>query len=1562
MKRILVCMATLALASMTLGQNYAKRSTAINVATAIIESDQVGGYPANYVPHVWFNLGNNSRIKPVGYDLVNPAHETQFTAATVARWTALTGGSPGAGTIVTKQHAPYWELRLATATDEQLGRMDILLLAPRGFVNLNSAEREKLRRFVDKGGVLWIDVASTTTFDPWNNFPFPFVTTGVVSIANPYADYFNPLMNYPATVTDADLLLMQSDPAVSQGILDLNALGFGGISTISEPTSTDTRRFFPVAVDNKGAYVSSAQMGDGYIVVTTKGIASTLNRVPANGGGYVANTNATAVETRVDRSGDAAAKLVLNMTGLSTGYGTTLRGSRKSGASNPDDTGAPLLQESQDVTRTFTPASLNGYQPGAVFKGLVAVTSGAQLFVYDADPSRDIDNNGDPDDGIRDYALGAGYDLIWQSQNLAAPLSGPSGFDVPNAAANIPVDQFVVTDSTGAIHAFEAFPYDAQGVLQGLLGAAPAYSINPDTGSADYDLGLPDAGPYAPVFHEGYLIMGDSQNNGLSRSGRIWVANPATGRQVTTNGVGWSVGGSAAAGAIQDISFSPTVGYIPIADNSGGLDRIIYVPTRPNPTGGPQSTAGLSSVWLGAKGERPTSFIDSAATLQVQTRASSQGLTIYKPTAVNDDPGLGVRLTIIKPNGDPYTAAEMSATFTGAYSEANGVLTFVKTGGAPAFPVGFGVRVDYTIDYGTGVPGISGQIIRGNVTFPDDSDRLRRILHGIAMSPMGTLHVVVSSQSPADKAGGAYYALKEEGRGNFKVLNRFDLYQPHVITTNQANDINYPETIRNSDQILNYAPGLLAGRMEQQTFMSGPVVSNDVVYINGVGNKNLFVTRVPYNFTMAFRAEPEALRMQVGNLNNGFSILQPDLSRSSYTPGARPDVFSVLQPSQYTYEDQRGEAGLIRIDNLSATTRGPLTNVLSTSQPVILRRNNQDDLLLEPSQLGNWNQMLWYTVWLGTNSTSPMFLSGRTLFMAGESHWAGILFGTGFNPVGQAYAMDTEISPTSKFLSTADPNRPALEPRGWFKQLYHILGTGGFANIEVNPAIKWPLVQGITSFDEYRIRLQQTVLKIPGGTFATRAHGVFGGNGTVFAWANEGLWAFRRADFIVADEGRVMRFDQTGSPIWSMTGTLKTGQQGDVGGAAEATPLVRPTRAYPIGDRQVLIVDTGANKVIRADTSGRELRTITGFRLDTNFRPSGYATNEPSSLSAPRDVITFSNVVTAANNPFSNPQPVEYWNHYVIADAGNNRLVELVDRYDYTNNRIGAIVNDAGGNNGVGVLYWHSPASVSGAGYSYTSLSRTFIEDGANSRWVYAAGIGNLLPTRADLGVETPATAQERRADEGNGGIVIIDGANTQVINRVNVPAIGANVYFDDTTGTFNSPPLAAREKKLSNLNSVTMRTRANGVGSEIVIMFTDAEGVFEIAASAPNVWDVEWMLDRKAYSAMRRIGTALSTTDNPLDYRATYARRLESGDVLLCNGYSGYYRRINPGDPRVRFSGEVVLVNGDFDPAGTGFGFDWNKTNLGFDTLSIRALLNNKPGGVRDARGIVGPVFADKQ
>lgn len=1557
--------ATLAVTA-TAQQSSAQKIVPIRAAIAILDSDLTNGHPTNRTPYVWFNLENNLKIKPTGMTFSNYARVSEWTAPEVARWVAQTFTPPAAGTPVTKRDSIYWELRPSQASDDQIANTDVILLPVYGNVSLNSLERERLRQFMDKGGVLWVDVSGTATMDPVNGFPLPFMLQTVAGPGTFSVDYTQPLMSYPIGIADSDVVQLQSEQTVGMQQLNLGTAGYGALEGILQTLQPDSGRLQPVASDALGTTISVGRVGDGYMVVTTRGVARTLNRIPS-GAGFIANDGPRATTAAYDRTSDAAAKLVINMVHLTSGFNQGAKGSRGA-RSSAIDVGAPMLQRFADTTNALTPVGQDGFQPPVVYKGVMIVTSQDRVMAYDTNPRSDLDSNGDPDDGERDYGRGSSYDLLWQSAPLNGPISAAVATEVPTAANPNLRDQVLVVDADGTLHAFSLFGYDVNGNITGGVNVGPDYSIVPSTGAAAFDFGAAGPGPYAPVVHDGFVYVVDSQDTGLARVGRSWVANPATGQQVRTGATGWSIGGVGAGGVLADPSGSPTIGYIPIADNSGGLDRVMYIPSRGN-TLSPTNTAGVTSIWLGAKGERPASVSEGGGLLTVQTRAAGQGLDVYIPGPA-EPKSLGVRLTILKPTGDPYTAAEMDSTFTGFVTQVNGILTFQMKGAATLVP-GASVRVDYTIDWGTGSPALTSQVIRGQINLPDDSNRARRVLHSIGLTAKGTMHLVFSSQqssiAPGAVPGGSYFAIREEGRGNFKVLTRYDLYDPHQINLNQASTVSYPETLLNSDPIARPPSPVavfLGGRMQRLTYVGGPSVSNNTVYVTAKGIKPLGFFSIPYLIVMAFPAEPETPEIRVGDISGGFTILQPDTSRSTFTAGTwTPDTFTILQPGQFTYDrDPGGNAGTIRIDNLSATTRGPMVNCLNTSQPIIIRRNGQPDLLVEPNAAASrWNRLLWYTVFSGVDGNSPPFVSGNTLFVAGASSWPTILAGAGFTPSGQVFAMDANVSPNDTFL-----NAPAADSaRPWLRQFYQLFFDSP-TDIRPNPAFRWPQLSGTSSFGDYGIRLQQTVLQQPGGGYASGARGVIGGDGSLFTWANEGIWSFRKADFIVADEGRIARMDSVGNPIWSVNGTYQSGRQGDVGAAATTKPLVRPTRAYPVGDRQMVVVDTGANRVMRIDVSGRELRSISGFMLDPNYRPAGYETSGSRLLNGPRDVITYNRIVTAANNPFTNAQPSEYWVHYLIADSGNKRLVELVDRYVYdpVNRQVGNVVLYPGNNEpAIGVLFWHSPAAYSGGKFNYTSLSRVFVEAGPNSRWVYAAGIGDSLPARADLGLDAPAAATERRGNDGNGGIVIFDGANSVVITEVNVPAVAANVFYDPASATFTSGAEGVRVKKLGNLNSVTMKNIPSGGGTQLAIMFSDGEGVFEIVGGGAT-WDVRWMLPKKAYTAIRRDGADnLIFSENPFDFRPTYAKRLDSGEVLICNGYTGWYQRSNPANPRVAFSGEVILLDGDIDTTNAApFGFGFGKINLGFKTLSIRVLLDNKVGVDRESRGIVLPLFADRQ
>lgn len=1517
--------------------NFARRAFGVKAGVVLVESARVAGEAANYAPHVWSNLDANRRIKPPKVYFYNPSHESQYTAAVNSRWTNLAdavGASPppAVGSKITKRDAPYWEVPVSTLSDTAISDFDILFVAAYGFTQLNSNEREKLRRFCDQGGVLWVDTNNGSDIDPINNFPVAFgLANGGGGL---FAERGHPLLKGQAMVSDRDLAYMQA--STTRGIVQAPVPG--ALLPIQSTLPADFNKFLSVASDVAGSFVSVARVGDGFMVVTTRGVGQALNYNPGLNANFSNNVGPVSASPFFDKVNDAAARLVLNMVYLPETLPQSGGGSRKSGSSSID-VEAPLLR-SFDTTDLglVLPGGAGNYQPATTFKGLVIVSAGNRVYAFDGEPKRDIDGDGDPDDGLEDLTIGAQRDLVWVSEPLNAPLSGPACAEVPSGPAG---DQVWVVDGTGTLRCFDAFPSRALATNQ-----PAAVSITPPNGPPTANFT-----PLPPTIHENLIFVADAQDATVNQVGRVWVADAETGQRVT-GASGWQIGGSST-GILPIITASPTVGYVPIQDNSGGLDKVLYVPTNPNPSfGGPNSNAGFYSFWVGSRGERPSSFAVSGNQLILATRASGQGLDVFLPGSSPQ----GLKLTLLKPNGDPFTAAEMQGYFTGAVTQSGGILNVTLQPGITQTNFdNVGIRVDYHINWGTGSPSATSQILRGFMIFPDDVSKTRRVLGNIAMSPQGTIYMTVANPGGG---GGAYYAIREEGRGSFVVKTRYEMYPGHTINLNQAGSVAYGPTLVDSDPLAKNPPfnAFLGGAFGNLGFSSGPVVHNGIVYVVARGTKNGFV---PCSILMAFKAEPETVEIKTGSLGNNFTILQPDQARSSNKTA--PEAYSTLQNAQFVYEKNDGaDNGVIRIENLSATTRGPMLNSISTSQPVIVRRAGQPDLLIDPPTLGDrYNPLLWFGVLHGDTNVSPPLVTGNTLFVALASALPNILSGNGFAPTGIVLGIEADISPTDAFLGSASTANGDPFSRSWQKQLYRVLTTNDPQNpIIGNPAIVWPQSAGIKTFEDFRIRLLQTTLGSSGNAF-----GVVGGNGGAYAWSSTGLWGFTKSEFLVADENRIGRFDGSGNTVWTSNTSVGTGVDTDAGSVGNVKPLVRPTKAYALESDEMLVVDPGGNRIVRMDKAGRELRSIAGFKFDPSFTPSDVGRNAPSELREPNDALFQSLYVLQANNPFVNAQPNEFWNIYYIADTGNRRLITVVDRYIYnpTTRRIGNPVSyNVSGRleQALGVLYWHSPAGLSGAKFDYRSLTFAFLQNRTGGPgYVYAAGFGKATPTRVDTGLDSANPISTRAAEDGNGGIVIFDGANSQVINEVIVPAVGGNVYWEDANSSWSSVARPQRTKKLGNLGSVTSRVLETG---ELSLMFTDNSGVYEIVRTSigPDVWTVRWMMTREAYRSMRQVNNTPSV-DNPLDFRPTHARRLESGDILITNGYTGAYRKANPNDAWRTFGGEVFMVDGDLDNAGNGtIGFNFNKRNLGFRSLSVRFTLPP----VQGAREVLLPVFADRK
>ncbi|HLO98871.1 MAG TPA: hypothetical protein VK171_09785, partial [Fimbriimonas sp.] len=305
----------------------------------------------------------------------------------------------------------------------------------------------------------------------------------------------------------------------------------------------------------------------------------------------------------------AASKFIYNAISLAADSTHGGAGSRKN-YSNFVDVGAPLLQTwaarygSLSTGPSDSTADIRQYRPPVIYKGMVFSVSDERVFCYGGDAKADADRDGTLDDGVADFSLGNEEDLIFATQPVASRISSVVCVEVPNPNSGVPTDQMLVTTGDGRLLVYPIF----DPVTRRCPASETLVPIGIIAANAGGTVGLESASdfPLAPTVHEGIAYVTDTVNNAGTYTGRVWQADLRSMLPVRTNEVGTSpyvFGGTA--NAIQKASSSPTVGYIPIMDNSGGMDKVLYLPMAAQAT--PPTNAGFMSIWLGAKGERPSS-------------------------------------------------------------------------------------------------------------------------------------------------------------------------------------------------------------------------------------------------------------------------------------------------------------------------------------------------------------------------------------------------------------------------------------------------------------------------------------------------------------------------------------------------------------------------------------------------------------------------------------------------------------------------------------------------------------------------------------------------------------------------------------------------------------------------------------------------------------------------------------------------------------------------------------------------------------------------------------------
>ena len=138
--------------------SYGSSARTVNAGVVFLgHAQQTTSNAPDPAPYLFYTLNLRSDIKPFGWNIVNPMAPRTVTQATATRWAGYSNGQ-----AITASMAAYWEVPLDDMSADQLRRYDVLYLPLQVGQKVSPAENEKLRRFVDYGGALFVEYSGGT--------------------------------------------------------------------------------------------------------------------------------------------------------------------------------------------------------------------------------------------------------------------------------------------------------------------------------------------------------------------------------------------------------------------------------------------------------------------------------------------------------------------------------------------------------------------------------------------------------------------------------------------------------------------------------------------------------------------------------------------------------------------------------------------------------------------------------------------------------------------------------------------------------------------------------------------------------------------------------------------------------------------------------------------------------------------------------------------------------------------------------------------------------------------------------------------------------------------------------------------------------------------------------------------------------------------------------------------------------------------------------------------------------------------------------------------------------
>ncbi|MBI2843780.1 MAG: DUF4159 domain-containing protein [Armatimonadetes bacterium] len=1186
---IAVVLASAALAS---GQTYVDKRRVVRagvldlswtntITGAAVRVDQAA-------PYIFYIMGMRDDLKPYGWTFVNPL---------------------AAGADTFKNAAAYWLVPLQQTTLENLSKFDVLYMSAKQFVGFPMSERDKLRRFVDQGGCLWVDNGGGMTFvdanDPINypvfSFFLPAVNFSSVTLTGPQTAMakLHPLLTNPFWLTPQEI----SSLGISRGGMYAVNPGF----TVMPPPPTILS---PVVVINDDMpTIAAVEYGSGRVVLTSGFIGGKIEGPVTN---WSQPAYLTSQNSNLLMASAADLRFAYNVVGWATSYTTFRKNYRRTGVSL-ESVGAPLVEKWRFGGAGAPGGGLGGIESSpVVWKNVIYSSSGQTLYALDAVPEQDLDMDGNRDDGLPDPP-GSGVDVIWRA-DIGMAISSPTVASMldPEGGTLAPKDFVLVNASDGLVYIFEALPVAPNGLL------SPAPMPRPGLWR-----GNPMGGGNAllpPVVQNGWIYQ-------VSGAGVVSAYSPVLNAYNGHTGWRCSLGGPAETVTVKS---GPIFGYIK-SQTKGALVQAISVVALRNTLNNMISNNDsicMLPVFVSSDRLQPVTNLAAAA--------AGLGVVKYRtsfpqiPIAQYPEP----EVWAVDVAGNPVGVELASQP-----DIAQGTVDIRATGGA----LGPSTRVymTYALDYSMVMV---NSFIPPSYEIPPKMGLVNNASYQFEVGATPALGPNDSFYFGSNLASGT-----PGGTGVGSVCSAwFDGITSRLKWSYFLHGGGWEGVI--SDPTNSPAGGWgkwgIYCRLPPDNQTIVPVNSLDVRTTPAVTNDKVFVTASRMNplpdgasngHLLCFKADPSfQIRLSKPLLDEAtgrrFSVKvwQPDLLFPA-GGGALPPLLAAANVPSDMIDYQTGTITVTDFNRmrLQGSVANAATSTLTSSLPVWVFVDNQP---VSPNEidLSSWNNLVWSFALYHPSpnpggmprpcsgiSCSPVVLGDYVYFTCVDDYLVAVA------------ADATPMDPDYRLLLSGDPLDPKTQSE-WLARvpMQDPIGQGGAGA---------PL----------------------GGPRVSLA----GSGGIVAVPSSQGLSVFTNTLTLVADNHRVLEVGGDGRVAWACDSVYEpkeaTGVSLTTVGAVQygmqPQALNRPVVAQKFGPSDYLIVDSGSDRVIRIDRGGQVMWSLKDFVDPQDRLRSG----EPLSLSAPSDARAWAELELRSGNWY-------YIHHCLVVDSGNFRIIDIIDRYNAT--------------------------------------------------------------------------------------------------------------------------------------------------------------------------------------------------------------------------------------------------------------------------------------------------------